>query len=66
MVGGTVGKEKLRERSVRAVPQITLGRNRTKYGPKKFSPGVKAYIKNSERSGCEGSAGMYGCGGGTF
>ncbi len=66
MVGYTVGKENLMMRTVGAVPQITLGRNRTKNGPKKSSPGIKAYITSGERLGCEGSAGMYECVGGTF
>ncbi len=51
MVGGKLGKRKLRVRTVRSVPQITLGRNRTKNGPKKSSPGIKAYITSRERLG---------------
>ena len=43
--GGTRGKIKQRVRTVRVVPQITLGRNQTKNGPKKSSPGAEAYIK---------------------
>ena len=55
-MGGTLGKIKQRVRTVRVVPQITLGRNQTKNGPKKSSPGPEAYIKNGERLGCGGSA----------
>ncbi len=56
-VGGDIlGKIKQRVRTVRAVPQSTLGRNRTKNGPKKFNPGADAYIKNGERLGGGGSA----------
>ncbi len=66
MVGGTVGKGTLRERTVRAVPQIRLARNPSKNGRKKFSPEIEAYSRSSERLGCEGSAGIYGYVGGTF
>jgi hypothetical protein len=54
-------KRKQRVRTVRAVPQIMLGRNRTKNGPKMPSPGAEAYINNGERLGCEGSAWRQGC-----
>jgi hypothetical protein len=49
--GDILGKIKQRVRTVRAVPQITLGRNRTKNGPKKSSAGAEVYIKTGERLG---------------
>ena len=61
-----VGEIKQRVRTVRAVPQITLGRNQTKNGPKKSCPGEEAYIKNGKRLGDGGSARGKGCGRCTF